>query len=303
MRILIIIIILIYLIQPLKAYAESGNSVITVSPQLIQLDLSKDPSEAVYEYTNDTTQTIELSLSMQDVKELEDRGIPGLLDQTESSNYKYGLSKWARFSNNNIVIEPSETKKVTVFIDKTRLTLGGHYASILAEIKQPENKKELRLRAIITSLLFVRSGSGFETEEATINSFLMDQDNFSFPKNATFKFKNVGNVDLTPHGLLTITDPFGREISRAIVNEDSLITLPDSERKYSLPLSSKIAILAPGMYKAELSISYGKKNVKKLIKMDFFSLGSLSLDIIIVIAALGGAGSFLLLKLRRGNNS
>lgn len=299
MRLLFLLLLLFFLL-PHSVFAL--GSTINVSPQLIKLDLSADQPEAKYSYTNNTNQTIELSLTMQDVKELEDRGIPGLLDENESKNYKYGLSKWAKFSNNNIVVAPGETKEITVFIDKTRLTLGGHYASVLAEIKQPEDKKEVNLRAIIASLLFVRSGSEFDKEEANINSFIIDQEFFSFPKNASFRLKNVGNVDVTPHGILKVYDPFGREVLRAIVNEDSLISLPDSERKYTVAFSPKIAVLAPGIYKAVLQVNYGKKQVKNEAKMSFFSLGSLTIDKLAVLSLGGIFVGFLLLKFRRRND-
>lgn len=299
MRLLFLLVLLLFLL-PYPTFAKGSS--ITVSPQLIKLDLSQDLPEAKYSYTNNTNQTIELSLSMQDVKELEDRGIPGLLDENESKNYKYGLSRWAKFSNNNIVVEPGETKDVTVFIDKTRLTLGGHYASVLAEIKQPEDKKEVNLRAILASLLFVRSGSEFDKEEASINSFVMSQEFFSFPKNASFKLKNVGNVDITPHGILKVYDPFGREVVRAIVNEDSLIALPDSERKYTVVFSPRIVVLPPGIYKAVLQVSYGKKQVKNEAKMSFFSLGSLTVDKLVILTLGGIFVGLLFLKFRRRDN-
>lgn len=230
--ILIAIFLLTVYLIPIRAFAE-GN-IITVTPQLIQLDLSESPPEAEYFYTNSTSQTIELTLSMQDVKELEDRGIPGLLEGNEAKNYKYGLSSWAKFSNNNIVIAPKETKKVTVFIDANRLSIGGHYASVLAEIKQIDKEGPVKLRAILTSLLFVRQGSGHETERAALLDLRPNAAYHEFPTAFGFKLNNMGNVDLTPRGRLTIEDPFGREIAVGIVNEDSLITLPESIRRYKL---------------------------------------------------------------------
>lgn len=292
---------LISLIFPVTTFAQ-GKNVITVSPQLIQLDLSKDPPEAEYSYTNNTTHTIELALSMQDVKELEDRGIPGLINNDEAKNYKYGLSSWASFSNNNVVIAPHETKKVKVFIDKTRLTLGGHYASVLAEIKQNADGKAVKLKAILSSLLFVRSGSGFEIEKATIMDLKVSQEFFSFPKTASFRLTNTGNVDLTPYGILTITDPLKREVARGIVNEGSQITLPDSIRKYTIPVTVKSRILPPGMYKAVLSVNYGKKKVKKEVAVNFVTLGSLNIRTIGATILVGGILCFVLLKSRRRNN-
>ncbi len=261
-----------YQLSTLNSFAQTQT--IRVSPQLIQLDLSKDKPEAEYTYTNNTSQTIELTLSMQDVKELEDRGIPGLLNSNESANYKYGLSSWASFSNKNLVIASGESKKVTVFIDKTRLTLGGHYASVLAEVRQLQAKKTVKLRAIISSLLFVRSGSEYEQEDAKIVEIKPLRDWFAFPKTASFRIQNTGNVDITPYGLLQIYDSFGREVARGIVNEGSLITLPDSLRRYEVDIKPTQIAIAPGMYKAKLSLHFGKKNVKKEKEITFMTFGS-----------------------------
>lgn len=267
--------------------AQSAN-VITVSPQLIQLDLSKDAPEAEFTYTNSTDQTIELTLSMQDVKELEDRGIPGLLDANESANYKYGLSSWASFSNKNLVISPNESKKVIVYIDKTRLSLGGHYASVLAEIQQKSPTKTVKLRAILSSLLFVRSGSEYDQEEAVISSMEQTSEYFQFPQSVTFRLQNTGNVDITPYGILTIYDPFKKEVARSVINEESSITLPDSVRKYTTKIKAQTSLLMPGMYTAELSIRFGKKNIQKEATLSFFSFGSLNGKIL-------GVGALLIL--------
>ncbi len=283
-------------------FAQDKN-VITVSPQLIQLDLSKDKAEAEYFYTNQTDQTIELTLTMQDVKELEDRGIPGLLDAKESKNYKYGLSSWAKFSNNNIVVAPNETKKVTVYIDSSRLSIGGHYASVLAEIKQVDKQGPVKLRAILSSLLFVRQGSGNETEEARVYELKSTASLLSFPSSFTFRLNNTGNVDLTPHGRLSITDYFGKEVAFGIVNEDSLITLPESIRRYTIKIKKMGEFMFPGVYKAKLTTNYGKKKTEASAETTFVTTGSvpawlfITIVITIVISAVG------LFKLRRRNNS
>lgn len=279
------------------ANAQSQN--ITVEPQLVQLDLSYKQPQAEYFYTNNTNETIELSLSVQDVKELQDRGIPSILNPDEARDYRYGISSWTSLSTNSLVISPGEKKGVTVFIDKERLSLGGHYGALLAEIRQFEEGKQVQLRAILSSLLFVRAGLGGEIEEAEIVNLKFLQNFYAYPTNAFFNLQNTGNVDLTPNGILTISDPFGREITRAIVNEDSLITLPDSSRQYAMPITSKIAILPPGIYKATLDIRYGKTKAEKKEIKTFFSLGSLTIDKILIIGLAGVGLSIVLFKLGR----
>lgn len=272
----LLLLIFAFCLLPSIATAQNKN-VITVTPQLIQIDLSLEAPEAIYTYTNSTDQTIELALSMQDVKELEDRGLPGFLNSNQSQNYQYGLSSWASFSNKNLVIAPGESKSVTVYIDKTRLTLGGHYASVLAEVRQTDTTKSVKLRAILSSLLFVRSGSEYEQEDAIINEFKPIQEFFQLPTQFSFRLQNTGNVDITPYGILKVYDPFGKEVASGIVNENSLITLPDSNRKYSLPVRVQKSILLPGIYKAHIKIQFGKRKAVKEQETHFVSLGSIDI--------------------------
>lgn len=274
-----------YLLIPPATFAQSKNTIV-VTPQLLQLDLSEDAPEAVYTYTNNTTQTIELSLSMQDVKDLEDRGVPGILDAAEGANYKYGLSSWARFSNTNLVIGPGESKTVTVFIDKTRLTLGGHYATVLAELQQKEAGENVKLRAVLSSLLFVRSGSEYEQENASITHLETDSKFFLFPTSVSFDFGNSGNVELTPYGTVSVIDPFGKLVAKGIVNEDSLITLPDVTRKYNSKLMQLTNLRTPGFYKAIVDVRYGKHNFKTQKEVVFLSLGVIKGEILLSLIAL-----------------
>lgn len=281
-----------------QTFAQS-NSNITVSPQLIQLDLSKDKPEAKYTYTNNSSQTIELQLSMQDVKELEDRGVPGLIDPNVTKDYNFGLSDWARFSNTDLVIAPGESKSVTVFIDKSRLTLGGHYGTILAELVQKDDQKAVKLRAILSTLLFVRSGSEYEQERANIVEINNNSTLFSFPKIVSFRLQNTGNVDLTPYGILTITSPFGHEVARGIINEDSLIALPDSTRRYIVKINRYADVLPPGIYKTNLEVRYGKNRFKLAESSYFFILSENLLLTLTVILILIGAGLFIVLRRRK----
>ncbi len=276
-RILVVLFFLTisYQLSAISVFAQSPSS-ITASPQLIQLDLSQQPPEAEYTYTNNTGQTVELSLSMQDVKELEDRGIPGILDPNETRDYNFGLSSWARFSNNNLILGPGESKTVKVFIDESRLTVGGHYGTVLAELIQRDDEKTVKLRAILSTLLFVRSGTGNEQERANVVQINVNSNIFSFPSEITFRLQNSGNVDLTPYGKVTITNPFGNEVAAGIINQDSLITLPDSTRRYFVEIKKQSDFYLPGIYKASVDLRYGKSKVKIVEDSYFLLIGEVN---------------------------
>lgn len=279
-------------------FAQSKNN-ITASPQLIQLDLSVDKPEAEYTYTNNTNQTIELSLSMQDIKELEDRGIPGIIDPNVTRDYNFGLSNWARFSTDSLILAPGESKSVKVFIDKTRLTLGGHYGTVLAELLQKEDQKTVKLRVFLSTLLFVRSGSEYEQERANIVQITSNANPFSFPTSVTFRLQNSGNVDLTPYGLIRIINPLGDEVARGIINENSLITLPDSTRRYTVQLNRYADIMPPGIYTATIELKYGKKKFTIAETSYFFILSEANIYSLIGTLLLGAGIVLFIVWIRR----
>lgn len=264
--------------SPRGAHAENPKNTITVLPQLTQLDLAKDQPEALIYYTNNSVVTIELGLSIEDVRELEDRNPVGILDPKEAANYKYSLSSWAYLDHQNIILKPGETGSVKVTINSEKLSPGGHYGTVLAQIHQSdENKKEVKIRGVLAALIFVRASTGNEIENAKVSALAPTSQGLQFPQAFTFRFQNTGNVDATPYGTLTIYDNYGHIITRGIVNEDSLITLPEAIRKYEVPLRNAENFILPGKYKAVLNLHYGKQNKKIEVSTTFATQGGVDL--------------------------
>jgi hypothetical protein len=260
--------------------------------------LTADKPEAEIFYTNASDTTVELSLSLQDVRELEDRNPVGILDPKDAENYKYSLSSWAYLDRQNLILNPGETQKVVVTIAKDELSPGGHYGSVLAEIHQtPGQGKSVVVKGVLASLLFVRASTGNSIEEAKIDSFGADGSSIVFPDSFFFRFQNTGNVDLTPYGLLEIKDSNDKIVAKGIVNEDSLITLPEALRKYSIPLTLEIKNILPGKYKATLSLHFGKSNKQISTTTTFITGGTIPWLKWIIIAVVLIAGLVIVRKL------
>jgi len=257
-------------------HAANPKNTITVLPQLTQLDLAKDLPEALIYYTNNGSTTLELGLSIEDVRELEDRSPVGILDPKEAANYKYSLSSWAYLDHQNIILKPGETGSVKLTVNSEKLSPGGHYGTVLAQIHQAdENKKEVKVRGVLAALIFVRASTGNEIEEAKVSSLAPSSQGLKFPESFAFRFQNTGNVDATPYGILIIQDGHGQIVSRGIVNEDSLITLPEAIRKYEVPIKQTQKFILPGKYNATLSIHYGKQNKTLEVKTTFITQGNI----------------------------
>lgn len=287
----LIVIFLLLIVKPVHA----AGGTITVMPQLTQIDLNTDSPTAKIQYTNNTGTTIELALSVENVTELEDRNPVGILDPKDSQNYKYSLSSWVDLSTQTLILNPGESKEITVNVNKEKLSPGGHYGSILAEIEELSDNKKIKVTGVLASLLFVRASTGNEIEEAKLPFFGLSEGSISFPDAFIMRFQNTGNVDLTPYGLLEIKDLKGKTVAKGIVNEDSLITLPEAIRTYTIPVNLLQKIILPGKYTALLSIHYGKSHKTIASHMSFWTLGTFSLSDFAAFFVVF-AGAFLIVK-------
>lgn len=262
-----------------SVFAESQQG-ITVFPSIAHIDLVTDPPQYDLTYVNNTKFDVNLLLSVQDFDELEDSYKINFLEKKDAANYKYSLSSWITFENKNLSLSPGEQKSIKIFIDKDRITKGGHYASILAEIVQPQAKKQVNVKAILSSLLFVRASTGLEIENGKIDNLRPERDGIEFPNSFILRFENSGNVHVVPYGLVEVFDPFRSLIGKGILNENSLDALPESIRRYDISVKTDSGILWPGFYKAKLNMHFGKTNQKLNNEITFFSQGSFNFALI-----------------------
>ncbi|MDE2025398.1 MAG: hypothetical protein KGJ07_02815 [Patescibacteria group bacterium] len=280
------------------SHAADQPPSLTVIPSLISLDLATDQPQADLLYKNNTDQTIELTLFASDFTQLEDGYKISFLSKKDAQNYQYSLSSWISFSNTTLIIDPYQTGKVSVFVDATKLSAGGHYATVLAQIATKKNtEKNLQIQGILSSLLFVRTHTGKEVEKGTIQTFSPEQDMFAFPKFMLLRFNNTGDTVLTPYGLITIQNMFGQHVTKGILNEDSLITLPETIRRYDVPLLQQASFLLPGWYTATIAMHFGKDNSKLIQQITFFSTGSIPLLPTVVIVVI-----VMIIALKYGKN-
>lgn len=273
----------IYLIVLLAAFAipiatsaqvPSPRIGITVTPSIVKLDLAQSPPVFSLVYKNTTSSAIELTPRAEDFTALEEGWNVKFLDERSSASHRYTLSSWIKFETSTLLLNPGEARQVKVFIDAQRLSPGGHYASILAEIKQDREAGQIGLRGILSSLLFVRTATGQERVEGAIQSFAGQQRYFSFPTMYALRFQNTGNVELVPYGLLEIKNYWGKVVAKGIVNEASLITLPESIRRYEISVKPLSSLVWPGIYKAQLILHIGSTETNIASSQMFISIGT-----------------------------
>lgn len=280
-------------------FAQQQNR-ITLTPSIMQIDLADSPPEYQISYTNSTDSTIELNFKAEDFTELEDGWKINFLNPKDAQNYQYSLASWITFDRQSLSLGPGETQNLKVLIDSNRLSPGGHYGSILARVTIPgEDLGNVKVDTILSALLFVRNNSGTEIENASINNISYDQDWFGFPRTVSIKIQNTGNTHLTPYGRIDIYDPLGNLVAKGIVNEGSLLSLPESLRKYDIKLIPQSPFLMPGIYNAVINLHWGKEPIVLKKESAFFTLGNLMPVIagVILIAGL----VFLMIRRKRSN--
>lgn len=288
----------VLLLSPI-GFARAQNAPqkgISVTPSIMHVDLATDPPEYELTYTNNTNFPVNLNLSVQDFTELEDTYQIQFLQGKDAANYKYSLSSWIMFETRNIELNPGEKRSVKIYIDKNRITKGGHYASILAEIVAPENKAQINIKGILSSLLFVRASTGQEIEDARISTFIPSRDGIEYPDSYILGFNNMGNVHVIPYGLVQVYDPLGNLVAKGILDINSLDALPESIRRYDIQVTNLQKILLPGFYTARVSIEYGKTHKTLSASVRFFSQGMFDFGKIGMILI---AGVILIVYLRR----
>lgn len=271
LKVIIIFCILVFLRFTGISFAQNG---ISVTPSIIYIDLANDAPEYKLEFKNNTKSNLTLTLSSQDFNQLEDTHRINFLEGRQAQNYKYGLSSWISFENKTIRLSPNEAKKITVFINKDKITKGGHYASILAEIEAEEVEKKVNVKAVLSSLLFVRASTGLEVEEGKILTVTPFRARIEFPESFTTRYENSGNVYTTPYGVINVYDLLGNQIASNAFNQDSLVALPESVRSYKVDLKRLPSLILPGFYKAKVDLSFGKTKQKTSKEVTFFTQGS-----------------------------
>lgn len=261
----------------LPVHASSLNG-ISVTPAVMRIDLSSDSSVAELLYTNNSQEPVTLHLDVKNFSALEDGWTVQFSNQPNSQNFRYSLSSWIKFDSTNVVLAPGEHRTIKVYIDKNGLPSGGHYASIQATIESADEQGSLGIRGALSSLLFVRGASGKQTESGTIQKITMNSQHYSFPSSIELTFNNTGNVETVPYGECTVSQRGNKMVAKAIMNEDSLITLPETVRTYTLPIRKLSSTLFPGTYFLNCSLHLDKDTNQITYTRSFFSLGTFSVS-------------------------
>lgn len=258
LRFLLVFLGLIALCSPTVSLAAELNG-LTVSPALNQMVVqSTQPNQSLaVTYTNHTSTSMDLEVLTQDFGGLEGTG--GLFFLGAESNKvwdKHRLTPWLQVSPATFRLEPGQRQIVTVTIRNDQsLSPGGHYAAVTARLQGQSTDSTLTLNPAVSSLMFVNKKGG-EVLGLSAQSLAADISWLGLADKVTVTFTNTGNSHVVPRGQIVVTDPFDRQISRGVVNQQSTILLPNTKQPFTTQLTRTHWPLWPGRYTLTLQYRY-----------------------------------------------
>jgi hypothetical protein len=256
-----VIILSVLLCGATIAYAQTEG--IQMRPAIIEDRV--DPG-AVYEFSVRATNVSDgertYYIGAEDIVGMETDGTPIFAQEGEPT--PYDLSTWVSIPQQSVTIAAGETVTIPFSVRVPReASPGSHFGSIFLGTDPPElGATGAAIGVRVGSIISLRI-SGEITEDMRLREFSTDK--FIYDSaNVTFnsRVENLGNVLLRPHGLIEITDMFGKQVASLRINETAAGVFPESERTYATEWSHEG--FAFGRYQAVASIVYGEEGRKTI---------------------------------------
>jgi len=281
--------IILFLMSARQSSAATKQpSGVTISPAFQQVSINQNELEqaVTFRITNNQSKAQTYNLSAADFNTLGESG--GLFfvgtNPTELQK-KYGLAKWFSLPAKTIIIQPKQTYVLKAMIENLPdLTPGGHYGALMLSQSNGSSNNQVSVHPIASSLMFVTKLGG-DTHMLGLNGVETKHSLFSLPSNITLRFHDDGNTHLTPRGIVTISTPQGRLITRGIINEDSNIILPETYRRYNVQLKKVSSAYAVGRYVLNVNFRFDGLNQFRRYQVSF---------LYVPMAVLVGAGAIVL---------
>jgi len=186
----------------------------------------------------------------------ETEGVPEFTDDSETLPVR-----WFQVPQQEISLEPQETKKIPITITvPPDANPGGYYAAVFARTRPPEN-------AIIASanevgiLHFITVEGDMKITKEIKEFTATPKTIIGFPVELSFMLENTGSIHTTPQGIISVTNIFTGAQDFVTINEDFHKILPNSQRTIRQYWNANnkwydaLSPLSIGLYEAELQLN------------------------------------------------
>jgi P pilus assembly chaperone PapD len=239
---------------PAHAQGQSSQSALTVSPAITEDVVSADkPKTVTVRVSNITNFPLPISGTVKNFTPLEQI-------ENSSEKSKYDASQWFVIKDPDFILQPKETRQVSVTITPPAgAEPGGHYATIYFTPLIPSSAltpSTAYLSAQVGTLAFLIV-PGHLSEKISLVSFKVPAVSQSRSMNLSLILKNSGNVHISPNAHIVIKNWSGKQVAN--LDARTGIVLPGTQK------TSDVAWRAPslfGKYTATASTTYGTSNTK-----------------------------------------
>ncbi len=290
--------LLLFGLEPVVAVAKpaSGNG-ISVTPVLSQIQLHSGQTQLNLKQTvtNISRQLLVISAHAQDFSDFGDNGAINFYPTpNQPSHNPHGLASHIKLSKSQFGLPPGISQVVNVTIDNvSSMAAGGHYGAVVYSAVNPEstNNANVSLVPSVASLIFLSTASG-GTQKLQISNLQLGRVSLSLPQSTSLVIANSGNTQSTPIGYISLLAPGNGLLAQSVLNNSSLMVLPDSSQLFNVNLQNTKNFWAlPGIYDAR--IVYGYSGSKQLAVYNFRFLYLNPMMLLIVILLIIAASLFI----------
>ncbi len=284
-----------------KALASNSttNNGIAVSPAIEQIALKQNQTNVSFNInvTNGTSSPITLQVLTDDFTALNNSGSVAFLSPGSVDN-SHGLAHWINPGLTQIALPANGSKTVPIAITNvTSLAPGGHYGSIIYRVIPDVSKhqgNQFTTNEEVSTLIFLTTYSG-GTHAIRLDQPHLGSIALSMPSTVNLVFTNTGNTQIAPRGLVTVFDG-SKEIARGVINVESGLVLPSTDRLYEVALKYEKKVIYPGSYKIKIAyqasensalLTYNKSFLYISKAVFFASIIVVILLVVLVIRLLG----------------
>ncbi len=268
----------------------------TMSPAFSRVHIKRDDVQVQYqlEIRNRSLSDQNFRLSVVDFGSLDEEGGVAFLGQpTSELEHRYGLASWVNLEREAVFIPAGGSVQVKMsIVNRDSLASGGHYGAVLAtavtDTGQPAVDPRVGVKQVLSSLILADKEGDVQADLRLVSQSA-DGGWLKLPTKLVHRFQNAGNVDVVPRGVVSVKDPFGKEVIRGALNEGSGAVLPESFRILKTSLISVNKAWWPGRYAVVTSYRYDGTDKTKDFATSFWYAGTV-LSWVVIVGALALAG-------------
>jgi len=285
-KLLLLPLILLGLFLVAKSFAQSptpSNYDVTVSP--VFFDLSANPGDSLsnkIRFRNNTTSPLPIKITVQKLTGDTNGDLTLREDNSDTS-----LS-WIKFSEQTFVAKPLEWTDIPFTIDVPKDAAYGYYFAI--SFTQDNNSPIKRTGATITGaaavpiLLDVKKAGA--KAQAKIVEFKADSYVSEYlPVNFSVKVENQGNIHVSPHGNIFISEG-NQNVASLDVNPALGNIIPSTNKTFTVPWSDGFLVREPVMEAGQPKLDKNGKEIENITinwnKLTSFRIGKYTANLLLV---------------------